>query len=123
MREALAGQADPQTGVEGEGDRGHPGNRVAEGAVRAAQPAGGLRRDDQRVVAPAEQVLGDPHRGVRDAVDIGWEGLGDICDPHTSKFARGSPRDGRDAVTPRQTVNDISVLNSQVTWPGDGPAG
>jgi len=74
-------------------------------------------------VAPAEQVLGDPHRGVRHAVDIGWEGLGDICDPHTSKFAGESPREGRGTVTPRRTVNDISVLNSQVTWPGDGRYG
>jgi hypothetical protein len=53
------------------------------GAVEAKRDLAGVSH------AVAHPVVGDPHRGAGDSIDVGREGLGDICDPHSFTFADG----------------------------------
>jgi len=77
------GQADPEPRVQaGQRQRRHPDDRETETGVGPLLAAGRLGGDDQRLVAPGQQMLGDPDRGMRDAVDRGREGLRDIRDSH-----------------------------------------
>ena len=73
-------------------------------------PIGGLGGDDERLVAAIRQVLGNPERGVGDAVDVGREGLCDICDPHAYRLAGEGPRKLRHAVTCKKTMRDIWAM-------------
>jgi len=104
------GQADPQAGIDGHSERRHPDDRVPEHAVRAWLPVGRLRRDDEWLVTPVHQVLGNPERRVGDAVDVGREGLCDICDPHAYRLAGEGPRKLRHAVTCKKTMRDIWAM-------------
>jgi len=76
------GHADPEAGVAGHSQRRNPYHRVVERGIGMRPPAGRLGRNDQGLVTAVDQVLCDADRGVRDAIDIGGEGLGDICDSH-----------------------------------------
>jgi hypothetical protein len=111
--QARAGQADPQSGIDGDGERRYPHHWVREHAVRSWLSVGGLRSNDEWLVAPVHQVLSDAECRVCDTVDVRREGLCDICDPHAYRFAGDDPRDLRHAVTCKKTMRDISALNVQ----------
>ena len=90
-----AGHADPESGIRGHRQGRHSYDREAQRAVRARQPAGRLGCDDQYLVAPVDQLLGDAHRGMRDTVDVGREGLCDIGDSHDYTLRDADARPGR----------------------------
>ena len=73
--DAGAGQPDPEAGIDRNADRAHPDDGKVEAAIGQRHAAGRLGRDDERLMAAGDQVLRHAHRSVRDAVDIGREGL------------------------------------------------
>jgi len=77
-------------------------------------PVGRLRGDDERLVAAFHQVLGNPERGVGDAVDVGREGLCYVCDAHAYRFAGVVPKGRRHAMTVKKTMRDISAMKTQL---------
>ncbi|HEX5187949.1 MAG TPA: hypothetical protein VFW16_00300 [Streptosporangiaceae bacterium] len=87
-----------------ETDRRHPDDR--EGGLDIGQPPGRPGRDHERLVTTGRQVLGDPHGRARDAVDIGWEGLCDVGDPHVLNVADAGACPGCDDMTTRRISGD-----------------
>jgi hypothetical protein len=66
----------------------------------------GLRGDDERVMALAEEVLGHAHYAVCDAINVRREGLRNDRDPHVFKIARAVFEMSHGAVTCKRTMND-----------------
>jgi hypothetical protein len=81
-------------------------NRVREPAVGVRGVVRGLRGDDERVMALADQVLRHAHYAVCDAINVRREGLRNDRDPHVFKIAREVFEISHGAVTCKRTIHD-----------------
>jgi len=68
----------------------------------------GPGRDDEWLVAAQDEMLGDSQDAVGDAVHVGRERFGDDRDSHSYTVNWVSDAPGRNAMTRRRTVDDIS---------------
>ncbi len=76
-----AGQGDPYLRIAGQGQGGHPDDGAGGVGVRGRVGDGG--GDDERGVAPPDEVARGLQGAVRHTVDVGREGFGDDDDTHT----------------------------------------
>ncbi len=83
----------------------HHGHAVVLGG-RGGDSGGGVRSDDERVVAAGVGVLEDAQDRVGDTVDVGQERFGDHGNAHDSDGPALGRRVGRAAVTYRRTEGE-----------------
>jgi hypothetical protein len=90
--------------------------RVAVLGFPGPEPGRWLGRDDHRLVAPGQQMLGDAQHTVGHAIHIGGEGFRNDGDPHADTMRRRSQAAGC-AVAIGRSVGDIWGVSRDAPLP------